>query len=326
MFVCMCVYIIILLIQASLSFEFRMGRSTVCGIVAEVCEAIWMALQQEYVKMPQTEEEWLAISNDYEELWNFPHCVGAIDGKHVVMQAPRNEGSAFYNYKGTHSVVLLAICDAHYRFLMVDMGDAGRHSDGGVLSNSRFGSALDKNSLSLPHCRPLPGLSSPSVPYVIVGDEAFPLKQNMMRPYPGRNLPQSQSVYNYRLSRARRVIENSFGILAARWRIFHRPMIATIDHVVSYTKAAIALHNYLQTTESSVYCPTGFSDIEDSNGDVTEGSWREEPAAQGLEPVSRVGSNRYSLTAAAIRDTFKDYFSSPAGKVSWQYRHVNRTA
>ena len=124
-----------------------------------------------------------------------PNCVGAIDGKHVVTQAPKNAGSLYFNYKGTHSVVLLAVCDARYRFLMVDIGVAGRLSDGVVLSRSKFGQALG-NSLSLPQSKPLPGLPS-TVSYVFVGDEAFPLKWNMMHPYPDRNLPQPQAVYNY---------------------------------------------------------------------------------------------------------------------------------
>lgn len=101
-----------------MSFEFRMGRSTVCGIVKEVCDAIWKVLHPEFVKMPAKEEEWRAISREYELLWNFPHCIGAIDGKHIIMQPPRNSGSSFFNYKGTHSVVLLAVCDAHTVLLL----------------------------------------------------------------------------------------------------------------------------------------------------------------------------------------------------------------
>ena len=162
---------------------------------------------------------------------------GAIDGKHIVVQAPMNAGSSFYNYKGTHSIVLLAVCDAHYRlgmklpsmsryiykyffhpcrFIIVDVGDAGRHSDGGVFSNSAFGKAFESGTLSIPSPRSLTGTTQPALPFAFVGDEAFPLKKNLLRPYPGRNLSEPQAVYNYRLSRARRIIENSFGILAAR--------------------------------------------------------------------------------------------------------------
>jgi hypothetical protein len=216
-------------------------------------------LQPIYVQAPTTVSNWTAISSKFQELWNFPNCLGAIDGKHIVIQAP-NSGSAFYNYKGSHSFVLLAVCDALYRFTLVDVGDSGRHSDGGVLSNSTFGKALDDGRLNFPSDCPLPGTSSPILPHVIVGDEAFPLKKYLMRPFPGRFLPENLAVYNYRLSRARRIIENSFGILAARWRIFRRPIIAHPDNVTWFTKAAIALHNFLRTLEPSSYCPSGFVD------------------------------------------------------------------
>ena len=71
----------------------------------------------------------------------------------------------------------------------MDIGNAGRHSDGGVLSNSEFGQALQDGSLSLPSPCPLSGTTEPRLPYVIVGDEAFPLRTYMLRPYPGKNLP-----------------------------------------------------------------------------------------------------------------------------------------
>ena len=292
-------------LQASLSFEFRMGKSTICGIVKEVSEAIWNALSEEYVKLPCTQTEWLAVSREYEQMWNFPNCLGAIDGKHVVIQALKRSGSTHYNYKGTHSIVLLAVCDAHYHFIMIDVGDAGHHSDSGVFSNSDFGQALLNDCLCLPQDRTLPGTTSPKVPYCFVGDEAFPLKPNMMRPYPGKNLPYQQSAYNYRLCRARRVIENSFGILAARWRIFRRPIIAEPENVVLFTKAAVALYNYLRTTESSVHCPAGFTDAEDGCGNIIRGDWRDS-SSSNLQQVRQLAGNRYTASAASVREAFTD--------------------
>lgn len=311
--------------QISLSFNFRVARSTVCEILKETSSVIWQSLSGEFVKSPSTPADWTAISDQFGRIWNFPNCIGAIDGKHVVMQAPACAGSTYYNYKGTHSIVLLAVCDAHYRFTIVDVGDAGRHSDGGVLSHSSFGQALESHSLSLPPPRPLPRVDT-VVPFVFVGDEAFPLQVNMLRPYPGRNLDEPKAIFNYRLSRARRIIENSFGILAARWRIFRRPMIAKPDHVVLFTKAAIALHNFLRTNESSVYCPPGFTDGEDGAGNVLEGEWRREAdSCTGIERIGHVGGNRYGRAASEVRDTYRHYFSSQEGELDWQYNHVRRT-
>ena len=216
-----------------------------------------------------SEEDWRGISREFEKVWNFPNCIGAIDGKHIVIQAPALSGSYYYNYKGTHSVVLLAVCDAHYRFTLVDVGSAGRENDSGVLSNSTFGQALESSILCLPSARALRG-STIEAPFVFVGDAAFPLRTDMMRPYPGQNLQDPEAVFNYRLSRCRRVIENSFGILAARWRIFRRPIIASPENAVILTKAAIALHNFLQTTESAVYCLPGYTDAEDGAGNVVD--------------------------------------------------------
>ena len=147
-----------------------------------------------------------------------------------------------------------------------------------------------------------------------------------MRPYPGRYLLEPQVIFNYRLSRARRVIENTFGILAARWCIFQRPIIAEPDNVVLYTKAAIALHNFLRSTEPSIYCPSGFTDSEDVDGNIVNGSWRDEWCSNTcLQPVHQTGSNRHSLSAANVRDSFCQYFNSPEGEVVWQYRHIRRT-
>ena len=84
------------------------------------------------MKTPSTVDEWHQVANSFESQWNFPHCLGALDGKHVVMQAPKNSGSVYYNYKGTFSVVLMALVGANYKFLYIDVGSCGKNSDGGI--------------------------------------------------------------------------------------------------------------------------------------------------------------------------------------------------
>jgi len=128
------------------AFNFRIGFSTVHYAVVRVCDAICKVLHEEQLPLPTT-EMWLANANKFELLWNFPHCVGAIDGKHIVMQAPPNAGSTFYNYKGNFSIVLLAVVDAEYRFTAVDIGQYGSSSDSGVFHHSALGEALHENKL-----------------------------------------------------------------------------------------------------------------------------------------------------------------------------------
>jgi hypothetical protein len=83
----------------TLAILFRIGESTARGIVYETCMCIWTCMKDAFLKTPSTESEWEAIANDYEGMWNFPHCLGAIDGKHCSVQCPNKSGSEYYNYK-----------------------------------------------------------------------------------------------------------------------------------------------------------------------------------------------------------------------------------
>jgi hypothetical protein len=171
------------------------------------------------MQVPQTDAEWLNIAKDFERKWNFPNCLGALDGKHVTIRAPMNSGSTYFNYKHSFSIVLMALVDADYRFIYCDVGCNGRISDGGVFAGCSLDDALSKKIANLPHPRQLPGTNN-ICSYHIVADDAFPLKDEIMKPYPFRKCSTNQSIFNYRLSRARRVVENAFGILASRFRVF----------------------------------------------------------------------------------------------------------
>ncbi|XP_059929868.1 uncharacterized protein LOC132473675 [Gadus macrocephalus] len=191
----------------TIGFSYRVGTSSVCRIVREVASAIWTALVEEEMSVPKR-ADWSTMAEQFEWRWNFPNCIGAIDGKHVVIQAPGNSGSLYYNYKGTFSLVLLAVVDADYLFRVVDVGGYGRMSDSGSLRNSAFGEALRDGTLDLPPAHVISGAEQRGpLPHMFVGDEAFPLMTHLLRPFPGQHHTQEKRVFNYRLSRARLVVE-----------------------------------------------------------------------------------------------------------------------
>ena len=84
------------------------------------------------------------------QLWNFPNCIGTIDGKHIAIEFPINSGSQYHNCKGFFSIVFLAICDAHYISSFVNIGDYGSNNDSGVLENSVMGKAFANDALCVP--------------------------------------------------------------------------------------------------------------------------------------------------------------------------------
>jgi len=214
----------------SIAWTYHVGHSTVNAVIKETASAIWNVLSHIYLEPPSTEADWLNIANDFEAMWNFPHCLGALDGKHIHIQAPPHSGSLYFNHKKSFSIVLMACCDSKYNFTLVDIGAYGSESDGGVFKNSIFGKLLDENKMSVPQPKQLPNTNIIH-PYTFVADEAFPLKSYILRPYPGKNLDPEKRIFNYRLSRARRAIENTFGILVSRWRWLTNNIVTDVQNI-----------------------------------------------------------------------------------------------
>jgi hypothetical protein len=136
------------------------------------------------LQVPSTEAEWQRVADEFEQKWNFSNCIGALDGKRINLQAPINSGSFYYDYKQNFSVILMALVDANYNFLYVDVGANGRQSDGAVFANCSLSTALENNCLNVPPPKVLTG-SSIELPFVVVADDAFPMKSYLMKPYPG---------------------------------------------------------------------------------------------------------------------------------------------
>ena len=132
----------------------------------------------------------------------------------------------------------MAVVGPNYQFIYNDVGSNGSLSDGGVFQNCSLFEALENGLL------PNNG--------VIVGDDALPLKTYNMKPYPGRNLAYDEKIYNYRLSRARRISENGFGILINQFQVFEKPIACNVTTVVKIVFTACALHNWLTKISISI--------------------------------------------------------------------------
>ncbi|CAM4714914.1 unnamed protein product [Leuciscus chuanchicus] len=140
----------------SLSFQYRIGRSTINEMVMETCQAVNGVLKDEHLKTLTTKME-----------------------------------STYYNYKSRFSVVHMAVVDADYKLMYANVGVQGRVSDGGIFDQLDFRATMNRDQLNVPTPEPLPG-SNITLPYVFAGDEAFHLRINLMKPYSFQNLDHGQ--------------------------------------------------------------------------------------------------------------------------------------
>ncbi|XP_034065944.1 protein ALP1-like [Gymnodraco acuticeps] len=301
----------------SLSYQFRVGVSTIRQFVPETCTAIYEVLKEKYLKCPDTVEEWQQVADGFQAQWDFPNCLGALDGKHINIRPPPGTGSTYFNYKHTFSIVLKALVDSNYKFLYVDVGCNGRISDGGVFGGCSLQDALENRTFNIPAPAPLPA-SDQAVCYHIVADEAFPLKEYLMKPYPNRRLAVEQRIFNYRLSRARRVVENAFGILANRFRVFLTTInIQDTAKVEAIVLACCALHNFLRTENCSVYM-AGVVDQEGPDHGTVPGSWRQD---HDLRQATLPPTTNNPARAKHHRDELCQYFNG-IGAVSFQWDKI----
>ena len=295
---------------ASLSLNFKVSKSAVCIFVPQVCQAIIDCYQPEVMKCPTTPEEWKEVAEEISHKWNYHNCLGALAMKHIAMKKPDPGGSVDSNYPKVDSMNLIGLVDAKYKFLYVDAGDAG------TWNISPLHVAIEEYRAGIPDATPLPNGDIP-MPYHIVGDDAFAMKPWLMNSYSYKSQVDHERIYNYRLSRVQRVVENAFGILQMKFRVFAGHMLQHPENVKSIAIASCVLHNLLLDRDP---LPKHLVDHEDAEHNLVQGDWRE--TAIGFERKVPRGGHNVSRDAKNIRDYLAHYYTSEAGAVPWQERVV----
>ena len=305
---------------SEMQYGWRMPHNSISVVVREVCEAIVAEYGDELLKPPQTQAEWRTVTDEWMSRWNFPHVIGAMDGKHIAIKAPANSGSDYYNYKGFFSIILLAVVTSDYKFMWIDVSGKGASSDAHIFNASALKDALEKNDLlGFPQPDPLPG-DTEDIPYFLVGDDAFALRTFMMKPYGKREMTREERIFNYRLSRARRVVENSFGILANRFQVLLTTMLHEPDTVRLLIKTCVILHNLMRTRYPVMQ--NRLVDVEERDGNLVPGAWRQGRNLLDTRADRVAGHNRDFKKAKAQRNLIREWCDGSAGSVPWQDRMI----
>lgn len=179
----------------------------------------------------------------------------------------------------------------------------GGQNYAGIFQWSELGRKLEAGTIDLPISKVLPN-SNIELPVFFLGDSGFPLKKYLMKPYfKGSNYGAKEKIFNYRLSRARRIIECSLGTMKRKWKILDGPLLSNLETVECVVLAVLTLHNFLITREGAKYL-----EVELENSPENE----DDPEDQLIQ----VG------TANNIRNSLAQYFLTDEGSVEWQNKYA----
>lgn len=157
------------------------------------------------------------------------------------------------------------------------------------------------------------------IPYFLLGDDAFALDQSLRKPFPHRTAMGDEKIFNYRLSRARRIVENAFGLLCTRFRLLLRTLELDVLNAMQVVRACIALHNFLMSRKDKCYSAPGSIDNEDEFGNVVPGSWRNQRGSDDICDLrSDPSAHSSTVQAREVRDDLKNYFFEE-GAISFQW-------
>lgn len=276
--------------ERTVAHVFGVSRTSVNIIFREFCNVVVGQLEPLHMGMPRA-NEFVDHMQRFAASTGFPQGVGALDGCHIEVCPPKEHASDYHNYKGWYSIILLAVVDHMYKFLSISVGSPGRNHDAAVFEGSRLPSVLD-SALFKMGMKTIEGVA---VGPVLLADQAFPLQCNLMKPFPHPGFPGSPSeAFNYSLSSARRVVENAFGRMKARFRMVHKGLECDIDNVNIIVRAACVLHN-----------------ICESMSDHCDASWLDAVRADDeRRPQPVCTSNREEPSGVAVRNALAKHLAA----------------
>ena len=218
---------------------------TVSTIVNEVNKAIVSCLWKKCVAshLTATDDAFRKKMLDLEEHWQFPFSWCAVDGCHIPIKCPSGGQEAcreYHNFKNFYSIVLMSMVDAKYRFVWGSCGYPGNSHDSIIFQSTAVWSSI-KDGKFLPKVTQKE--EGVSIPPLILGDSAFLLETYLMKPCTNTILSKEQRYFNYRLSRARLVVEGAYGQLKGRWRLLLRKSEGNLYQTKMATLAFMVLHN-----------------------------------------------------------------------------------
>ncbi|XP_064469700.1 uncharacterized protein LOC135384425 [Ornithodoros turicata] len=223
----------------SIAHLFGIGRSTVNTLYREFCEAVITTLEPEWVKMPSAE----TMADHIKEcsaVCDFPQAVGALDGCHFLISPPKQSATDYYNYKGWHSIVLLALVDHRYRFPYINVGSPGRCHDTYVYQRSSLAQCVEGPLFQAP----VATINGVAVPPLILCDQAFPVTAHLVKPFSHRaRLDDDMRRFYYHLSKARRIVENAFGRMKARFKYTMKRLECDLDNAPLAIRTCCVVNN-----------------------------------------------------------------------------------
>ena len=262
---------------------------SVCLVTKEVCASIVSQLLPQFVRFP-TGSLLTEVVEGFKNELGFPQCVGAVDGTHIPIMSPHDCPADYYNRKGWHSVILQGTVDFRGRFTDLYVGWPGRVHDACVFANSSLYSRGQLNTLFVPNS--YASVGGTDVPLVLLGDPAYPLLPWLMKAFVNNGrLTAQKKLFNYRLSKARVVVEHAYGRLKGRWRCLLKRLDVDVNDVSEVVVACCVLHNICEV-----------------KGDLFEEEWTE---GVDVDVSSSLPSSvpQPCTDSIDIRDAFMRHFS-----------------